>query len=169
VGERDPLGTRQDASLDDTIVSQSIVKHNILTATEVSNSIDVGSMATKHHNGVLHPNQVCNRGLQFPVQWLFPTSDTTGRDSGAILVQRVFGCADDVRLSSHGDVVVVGESEELAAIHDGGAAGDALMWTEEDIWPSHFHPSEPLLQSNVLWPEVEVEHFGRDTVHVLED
>ena len=133
VGEGPPPRAGQQRPLDDAVVRQGVVQHQVAGADEVADDRLVGGMSAHEAQGRLGAQEAGDRPLQLAVQVLLAGRQAAGRDAGAVAVDGLLGGLRHRRVARHPHVIVTGEVDQFAAADDGAVVGDPLVDAEKRI------------------------------------
>ena len=89
VRKRPPPGAAQDAALNDAVMRQSVVQHEIAGAEQVADRCFVGRMSADEHNRILHADEVGDGPLQLAMDRFLARHQAAGRYAGAETVDGV--------------------------------------------------------------------------------
>ena len=106
VVKRTASGTRQLSTLHDTVVSQRVVNDQVMWTNQVANHRLVGCVATRKSDHVLDRKELGKFCFQLFMNRLLTRNNTTGRDTGSKLVDRLFGHLGDFGVPRQTEVVV---------------------------------------------------------------
>jgi len=135
VRKRKALGAAELGALDGAVVDEGIVQDEVARSEEITQRRDSGGMAADHHHGIFGAVNVRQSLLQLAVEGAFPRNDAAGGDGGPEFFYGGKRCGIHGGMTAEAEVVVAGEVDELAAVHQGGGGGDAFHLLEE--WAGH--------------------------------
>lgn len=133
VGEGQAARAGELDALQDAVVDQFVVQHQVARAEEVADGGDVGGVAADEGDGVVHAVEGGDLGFEFAVHGAFAGNQAAGGHRGAVAVDRGLGRGDHVRVAGHVQVVVAGVVDVAVAADPGGGAGGAFMQFEEGV------------------------------------
>ena len=133
VRKRPPAGARENAPLDDAVVRQSVVEHEVARAQQVPDHRLVRGVPAHQGHRIVGAQEAAHFPFQFDVKRPLPGDQPAGRCAGAVAVDGLLGGLADGRVARHAEIVVAREVDQLPAVDGRHVPTQAVVDGEEGV------------------------------------
>ena len=123
VGETAAGRAGEPRALEDRVVRQDVVDDEVARAHQVPDGRDVGRVPRDEDDRRRRAEEGRECALEVAMDLLFAGDEAARARTGAVAIDRILGCGDDLRILRHAHVVVGAEVGQRPAVHVRGTAG----------------------------------------------
>ena len=163
VRERPAAGPGEHGTLQETVVGERVVEHEVAGADDVADHRLVRRMAADKRDRVFRAHEPGDFPLELLVDHLLARHEPACRHARAVAIERRLRGERHLRLTRHAEIVVGGPAHHLAAADLRAVGGQALVDAEVGVFEAGVpHHREVLLEGPDLREVFDAERVARD-------